>query len=176
VNVTFDQALKVATTATTREGWLFTPYRIERRGERNVPNQYLKETVWGKVNGITGYYAQPRDSSRYHAVEFNFERKCWCEVRYTDTGRHGEGYWEVYRPALEDLNCDILHQEAFPELHAWREARAAEGSEEVVSTPEQQEDLDETEEGNQATATASPVMATNTQTQGAAAQEEQDLA
>ena len=136
MNVTFDQAPKVATIATTREGWLFTPYRIEQRGKRDVPNQYLKETVWGKVDGITGYYAQSRgDQRRYHAVEFNFERKCWCEVRYQDTGKYREGYWEVFRPALEDLNCDIPHQEAFPELHAWREARAAEESEEV-SVPE----------------------------------------
>ena len=160
-------------TTTTREGWHFTPYNIERRGERNVPNEYLKETVWGKVNGVTGYYAQPRGTSKqYQAVEFNFERKCWCEVRYKDTGRHGEGDWEVYRPALEDLDCDILHQEAFPELHAWREARAAEESEEVASTPEQLEDIHEAEEDNQVTATTSPIMATNTQTQGVTTQEE----
>ena len=131
--------------------------------------------VWGKVDGVTGYYAQPRESSRYHTVEFNFERKCWCETCYLDTGRHSKGYWEVYRPALEDLGCDILHQEAFPELHAWREARAEEESEGRASIPAQQESLNKVEEGNEATVIASPVMATNTQTQ-VATEVERELA
>jgi hypothetical protein len=46
------------TEVTTRDRWHFTPYCIERRGMQNIPTEYLKETVWGIIEGVEGYYTK----------------------------------------------------------------------------------------------------------------------
>ena len=52
-----------------------------------------------------GYYAKAAARTRqYYPVEFNFENTCWCEVRYNA----GQEQFEAFRPAKEDLGCDIL--------------------------------------------------------------------
>jgi hypothetical protein len=100
---------------TTREIWAsagpFEQYSINGRPQRNIPPAFLKEAVWQVVNGVERYYAKshaPEESGLavWYPVEFNFEHICWVEVHWVEPIT-GEGYWQAFRIAGEDLHLDI---------------------------------------------------------------------
>jgi hypothetical protein len=109
----------VALQRSTRELWAaagpFEQYPISGRPQRNVPSAFLKEAVWQVINGVERYYARshaPEESgsTNWYPVEFNFERICWAEVRWVEPVA-GEGYWQAFRIAGEDLQLDITAEE-----------------------------------------------------------------
>src|SRR6266704_4452106 len=93
---------------TTKDRWVFTPYSLEQRGERDVPLIYLKEARWRTVRGSTGYFVNiPTRPSQYYPVEFNHIYMCWCEI----TWNAPEAVWNVVQPAGPDYRCDIFEDE-----------------------------------------------------------------
>jgi hypothetical protein len=103
----------------TRQIWAaigpFKQYPISRRLQRNIPSAFLKEAVWQVINGVECYYAKshtPEESglSNWYPVEFNFEQVCWVEVHWVEPVA-GEGYWQAFRIAGEDLHLDITPAE-----------------------------------------------------------------
>jgi hypothetical protein len=118
-------------TAYTKDSWEFQPYHIERR-EHGAPVKYIIGRIWwrtvpdsrraGSLEHLnTGYYAEAATSQRYHPIVFNKERCCWVELRWSTQ----EHYFEVARPAENDLNINIPLQDALPaeeQGHVDREA------------------------------------------------------
>jgi len=93
---------------TTRECWVFAPYSIDERGERDVPLIYLKTTRWRTIQGSTGYFVNiPTRPSQYYPVEFNHNFVCWTEITW-NTPNHR---WDVVQPAGPDYRCDIFEDE-----------------------------------------------------------------
>ena len=95
---------------TTRDRWAFEgPYYIENRGKCTVPEQFLKNVVWQVTEG--GYcIPDPFIKNHYIKVEFSNDSLCWAEVRLLDRAGDWdpEGpQWEIFRPALAELGCDI---------------------------------------------------------------------
>ena len=95
---------------TTRDHWAFDgPYYIENRGECTVPEQLLKNVVWQVTEG--GYcIPDPFIENHYIKAEFSNNSLCWAEVRLLDRAEDWdpEGpQWEIFRPALAELGCDI---------------------------------------------------------------------
>ena len=95
---------------TTRDRWAFEgPYYIKNRGERTVPEQFLKNVVWQVTEG--GYcIPDPFIENQYIKVEYSNDSLCWAGVCLLD--REGdwdpEGpQWEIFRPAPVELDCDI---------------------------------------------------------------------
>ncbi|KAH9063689.1 hypothetical protein EDB83DRAFT_2519849 [Lactarius deliciosus] len=82
------------------------PYHIDRRGERNVPTKFLKAAYWKDDSHDIGYVA--RDRKQEYPVEFNFDRVCWCELKWD----HREDKYEVIKPTSDAFNCNILASEA----------------------------------------------------------------
>jgi hypothetical protein len=75
--------------------------------------------TWTIIDGVEGYYSrsliEPEVKvGRYYPVEFNFERRCWVEVRPRDSTEF-RAYWQAYRTAATDLGLDITEAEV--ELH-----------------------------------------------------------
>ena len=104
---------------TTREIWAaqgpFEPYPLTGTSNQNVPALFIKGASWRTVNGNERYYAQssaPEESGlrSWYPVEFNSEHICWVEVRWVEPVE-GQGYWQVFRIAGEDLGLDIRQQE-----------------------------------------------------------------
>ncbi len=90
---------------TTKDRWVFAPYSLEERGERNVPLIYLKEAWWRTVRGSTGYFVNiPTRPSQYYPVEFNHNFVCWTEI----TWNAPQNRWSVDRPTGPDYRCDIF--------------------------------------------------------------------
>ena len=57
---------------------------LERRGERNIPTRFLKNTHWDAHNNSDGtidlgYYAQDPDGN-YHTVNFDFNSLTWGTI------------------------------------------------------------------------------------------------
>jgi hypothetical protein len=103
----------------TREIWAvtgpFEQYPISRRLQRNIPSAFLKEAVWQVINRVERYYAKshtPEESgsTNWYPVEFNFEQVCWVEVCWVEPVA-GEGYWQAFHIAGEDLHLDITPAE-----------------------------------------------------------------
>ncbi len=93
---------------TTRERWVFTPYSINERGERDVPLIYLKTAWWRTVRGSTGYFVNiPTRPAQYYPVEFNHNFVCWTEI----TWNAPQNRWDVVRPTGPDYRCDIFEDE-----------------------------------------------------------------
>jgi hypothetical protein len=122
----------VALQQSTRELWAatgpFEQYPISGRPQRNVPSAFLKEAVWQVINGVERYYARshaPEESgsTNWYPVEFNFERICWAEVRWVEPVA-GEGYWQAFRIAGEDLCLDITANEVAEQDRVEAEQRA----------------------------------------------------
>jgi hypothetical protein len=87
----------------------------------NVPSAFLKEAVWQVINGVEHYYAKshtPEESglSNWYPVEFNFEQVCWVEVCWVEPVA-GEGYWQAFCIAGEDLHLDISTAELAEQDH-----------------------------------------------------------
>jgi hypothetical protein len=109
----------------TRQIWAatgpFEQYPINRQLQRNVPSAFLKEAVWQVVNGVEHYYAKshaPEKSglSNWYPVEFNFKQVCWVEVCWVEPAA-GEGYWQAFCIAGEDLYLDISTAELAEQDH-----------------------------------------------------------
>jgi hypothetical protein len=109
----------VALQQTTREVWEqegpFPTYNIDNRGPRNIPYEFTKAATWTVIDGIEGYYSrsliEPEvEVGRYYPVEFNFERRCWVEVRLRENEDFGS-FWQAYRTAATDLGLDITQAE-----------------------------------------------------------------
>jgi hypothetical protein len=107
----------------TREIWdqegPFPIYNLDNQGPRNVPYKFTKAAVWTTINEVEGYYSrsliEPEvEAGRYYPVEFNFERRCWVEVRFREDTDYRR-YWQAYRTAATDLGLDITEAEV--ELH-----------------------------------------------------------
>ncbi len=93
---------------TTKERWVFAPYSIQDRGERDVPLIYLKAARWRTVRGSTGYFVNiPTRPSQYYPVEFNHDFVCWTEITWDAP----QNRWNVERPAGPDYRCDIFEDE-----------------------------------------------------------------
>ncbi len=56
----------------------FQPYFLERRGEWNVPQQFVKDAVWFDLPDGDRYYY--KDNKDWHLVEFNFEFLVWVDI------------------------------------------------------------------------------------------------
>ena len=76
-----------------------TKKRISRRTRR-----FLKNARWSEVEG--GYITND-EAGRIIKVEFSFDHLCWAETRWS----HNNDQWEIFRPALSDLGCDIYINE-----------------------------------------------------------------
>ena len=121
-NATLRPSFNVASSETTRERchncddlW------FQHRGADNVPQRFRKNTEYrySSTTGTTGYHAKSREDNRSVAVEFVYDRYVWVEIRWFQP-QNGDGEWEGFRTALEDLGCDIyineLTQEEVQEL------------------------------------------------------------
>ncbi len=93
---------------TTKDRWVFEPYLLAQRGERDVPLIYLKEAWWRTIRGSTRYFINiPTRPSQYYPVEFNHNFVCWTEILWNAP----QNRWEVDRPTGPDYRCDIFEDE-----------------------------------------------------------------
>jgi hypothetical protein len=100
---------------TTQELWasqgLFEPYTIHGITQQNIPEIYIKGTVWNAQLVRARYHARssaPEESANgtWFPIKFNEEHICWVEVRWIEPPG-SEGYWQAFRIAGEDLGVDI---------------------------------------------------------------------
>jgi hypothetical protein len=105
----------VALQQTTRELWAqqgpFEPYIIHGITHQNIPEIYIKGTVWNEQSIPPRYHARssaPEESATgtWFPVEFNEEHICWVEVCLQEPAG-SEAYWQAFRIAGEDLGLDI---------------------------------------------------------------------
>ena len=95
----------MASQETTRDWWAFDePLFAQRRGYQDVPERFLKNARWSEAEG--GYITND-EAGRVIKVEFSFDHLCWAETRWS----HNDDQWEIFRPALSDLGCDIYINE-----------------------------------------------------------------
>ena len=95
----------MASQETTRDRWAFDePLFAQRRGYQDVPERFLKNVRWSETEG--GYITND-EAGRIIKVEFSFDHLCWAETRWS----HNDDQWEIFRPALSDLGCDIYINE-----------------------------------------------------------------
>ena len=91
----------MASQETTRDRWAFDePLFAQRRGYQDVPECFLKNARWSEAEG--GYITND-EAGRVIKVEFSFDHLCWAEMCWS----HNDDQWEIFRPALSDLGCDI---------------------------------------------------------------------
>ncbi|KAH8976831.1 hypothetical protein EDB92DRAFT_1823119, partial [Lactarius akahatsu] len=90
---------------TTRDQWRnFQTYSLERRGDRNVPVQFLGAARWREYRGETGYFVDfASGPTRYRPVEFNFDHLCWVEITWNPI----DNRYDAVRPIGRNYNCDI---------------------------------------------------------------------
>ncbi|KAH8991292.1 hypothetical protein EDB92DRAFT_1995091 [Lactarius akahatsu] len=82
----------------------FQTYSLERRGDRNVPTQFLGAARWREYRGETGYFVDfASGPTRYRPVEFNFDNLCWVEITWNPV----DNRYDAVRPAGRNYNCDI---------------------------------------------------------------------
>ena len=97
---------------TTRLEWErtgpFVPFEIARSRVQNVPEEYIKNTHWGIVDGDESYHvkSQVEEDEHWYPVEFVPNRACWVEIRWHENLEQG-GHWEAFRIAGADLGLDI---------------------------------------------------------------------
>jgi hypothetical protein len=105
----------VALQQTTRELWAqqgpFEHYTIHGVPQQNIPEIYIKGTVWNAQADPPRYVAQssaPEESGTgtWFPVDFNEEHVCWVEVRLQEPAG-SEAYWQAFRIAGQDLGLDI---------------------------------------------------------------------
>ena len=90
---------------TTRDRWAFDePLFAQRRGYQDIPEHFLKNARWSEAEG--GYITND-NAGRIINVEFSFDHLCWAETCWS----HNDDQWEIFRPALSDLGCDIYINE-----------------------------------------------------------------
>ncbi len=83
------------------------PYFFHQRGQRNVPQKFIKGAVWVPYRrgyeGTPGYFTQlyHDNPNSLYPVEFNFNLVSWVDVRYSNTNLK----WVAYRLT----NFDTLH-------------------------------------------------------------------
>ena len=95
----------MASQETTRDRWAFDePIYEDTRGSQDIPTRFLKRARWSDLEG--GYITQ-HEGGRDIKVEFSYSHLCWIETRWS----HREDQWELFRPALPDLGCDIYISE-----------------------------------------------------------------
>ena len=95
----------MASQETTRDWWAFDePIYEDTRGSQDVPTRFLKRARWSDLEG--GYITQD-EGGRDIKVEFNYSHLCWIETCWS----HCKDQWELFRPTLPDLGCDILISE-----------------------------------------------------------------
>jgi hypothetical protein len=137
----------VALQQTTRELWAqqgpFEPYIIHGTPQQNVPEIYIKGTVWNAQAVPPRYVAQssaPEESGTgtWFPIEFNEEHVCWVEVRLQEPAG-SEAYWQAFRIAGEDLGLDITQEDVETHLqtttlNSYRESVASSHSSRA-STP-----------------------------------------
>ena len=84
-------------------------YHLSRRGDRNVPLQYIKGAEWVERKEdqdlSPGYYAL-NDNSDLIPIEFDFEVIQWGIAKATE-----EGTIRVRRPAPIELGLQIFDEE-----------------------------------------------------------------
>ncbi len=74
-------------------------YFLVRRGERNVPQRFLKSTVWVPYQrnnqGTPGYFTQlyHDNPNSLYPVEFNFDLILWVDIQYSNSNSK----WYTYR-------------------------------------------------------------------------------
>ena len=81
---------------------------IGRRGDRNVPRRYLKNTAWLKVGDDVGYFVFFK--GMYFPIEFNFEYHYWYQIKYNK----GMSNWVTHRIAPIDHLLSISENEIVP--------------------------------------------------------------
>jgi hypothetical protein len=137
----------VALQQTTRELWAqqgpFEQYTIHGVPQQNIPEIYIKGTVWNAQADPPRYVAQssaPEESASgtWFPVDFNEEHMCWVEVRLQEPAG-SESYWQAFRIAGEDLGLDITQGDVEAHLQSttlntYRESVASSHSSRV-STP-----------------------------------------
>ncbi len=75
------------------------PYFFAQRGQRNVPQRFLKNAVWVPYRrgheGTPGYFTQlyHDNPNSLYPVEFNFDLITWVDVRYSNSNSK----WIAYR-------------------------------------------------------------------------------
>jgi hypothetical protein len=79
--------------------------------QQNIPEIYLKGTVWNLQTIPAWYHARssaPEESgsNTWFPLEFNEEHVCWVEVRWIEPAG-SEGYWQAFQITGEDLGVDI---------------------------------------------------------------------
>ena len=86
----------------------FIPFEVARSRTQHVPEEYIKNTHWGIVDGDESYHvkSQVEGDKHWYPVEFIPNRACWVEIRWHENLEQG-GHWEAYRIAGADLGLDI---------------------------------------------------------------------
>jgi hypothetical protein len=137
----------VALQQTTRELWAqqgpFEQYTIHGVPQQNIPEIYIKGTIWNAQANPPRYVAQssaPEESGTgtWFPVDFNEEHVCWVEVRLQEPAG-SEAYWQAFRIAGQDLGLDITQEDVETHLqattlHSYRESIASSHSSRA-STP-----------------------------------------
>ena len=87
----------------------FILFEVARSRVQNVPEEYIKNTHWGIVDGDESYHvkSQLEGDEHWYPVEFIPNRVCWVEIRWHKNLEQG-GHWEAFRIAGADLGLDIL--------------------------------------------------------------------
>ena len=86
----------------------FVPFEVARSRVQNVPEEYIKNTHWGIVDGDESYHvkSQVEGDEHWYPVEFISARACWVEICWHENLEQG-GHWEAFRIAGPDLGLDI---------------------------------------------------------------------
>jgi hypothetical protein len=112
--------------------------------QQNVPEIYIKGTVWNAQSTPAQYHAQssaPEElgSGTWFPIKFNKEHVCWVEVCWVEPAGSG-GYWQAFRVAGKDLGVDITQGDV--EFHLqntaltnYRESVASSHSSSPVGSP-----------------------------------------
>ena len=86
---------------TTRLEWErtgpFVPFEIARSRTQHVPEEYLKNTHWGIIDGDESYHVRSlvEGDEHWYPVEFISDRACWVEIRWHENLETG-GHWEAF--------------------------------------------------------------------------------
>jgi hypothetical protein len=96
-NIKSDSQSKVATSISI----------VDRRGERNVPKRYLKDTEWytDKYLGDRYYVADPDEDDTFCAVDFSFDTLQWGLTEPS------EGQYRITRPIPVKYGLRIFDEE-----------------------------------------------------------------
>ena len=117
-----------------------TDITLEHRGERNVPQRYLKEARWdahnepdGTIN--LGYFAQDREGN-YIPVDFDFNTLTWGTTHRTRKGKY-----RLTIPAPIELGLRIVDEERLPRSD-WGTIDGAPNRDDTPDEQSEEEELD----------------------------------